>query len=108
MTIQTLPTRTDVPRYDFEIELDGVVYVFDMEWNDRDSGWYMSILDRDLTPLLSGRRVVTNWPLTNRYRDSRLPAGTIEAVDTSGSETEPGLSDLGDRVKLIYTPKADL
>lgn len=108
MTVQVLPTRTDAARYDFEIELDGQTFVFDFEWNDRDSGWYMTITDVNGDVLLAGRRVVLNWPLINIYRDSRLPAGTIEAVDTSSTDTEPGYTDLGDRVKLLYTPLADL
>lgn len=108
MTIQTLPTRTDIARYDFDVELDGQTYTFDFEWNDRDAGWYMSISDSVGAPLLSGRRIVLNFPLISRYRDARLPAGTIEAIDTGSTDTEPGFADLGDRVKLLYTPLADL
>ena len=103
-----LPTRTDAARYSFEIDLDGDSFTFSFEWNDRDQGHYMSIADAAGVTLLAGRRVVTGYPLINIYRDSRLPKGAIEAVDTSSTGTEPGFGDLGDRVKLLYTPLADL
>lgn len=108
MTIQVLPTRTDIGRYNFELELDGQTYTFDFEWNDRDQGWYMTITDINENVLLAGRRIVLNWPLISRYRDAGLPAGTLEAIDTGSNDVEPGFADLGDRVKLLYTPLADL
>lgn len=95
-------------RYTFDCDLDNVTYQFEMEWNDRDSGWYMSISNSDGEPLVTGRRVVLNYPLTNIYRDPRLPAGSLVAIDSSGTDTEPGLLDLGDRVKLVYVPVAEL
>jgi hypothetical protein len=99
-----LPTRTDTARYSFETELDGKTFTFEFEWNDRDLGWYMTILDASGVTLLAGRRVVIRAPLTGRYRDSRLPPGHLEAIDTSGADAEAGYGDLGDRVKLCYTP----
>jgi len=108
MAIQVLPTRTDTARYTFEIELDENTYTLEFEWNDRDSGWYMSILDDGGDPILTGQRVVLHYPLARRYRDSRLPPGLLMAIDTSETDIEAGYADLGDRVKLIYTPLADL
>ncbi len=98
-----LPTRFDgESRYSFNIDLDGAPFVFQFEWNDRDFGWYFNIQNGDATLLLSGRRVVLNYPLTDIYRDPRLPAGSFIAIDTSGADLEPGIKDLGDRVLLIY------
>lgn len=108
MASQTLPTRTDAARYSFEIDLEDDTFTFSFEWNDRDSGWYMSIADATGTVLLAGRRVVVGYPLINIYRDARLPQGSLEAIDTSSTGEEAGVGDLGDRVKLIYTPFADL
>lgn len=108
MTVQTLPTRTDIARYDFDIDLDGVTFIFEFEWNDRDDGWYMTIRDVNSAVLLAGRRVVLNYPLINIYRDAALPAGSLTAIDTGSTDIEPAFGDLGDRVKLLYTPKADL
>ncbi len=104
-----LPTRFDgQARYTFEIELDQVTFNFSFEWNDRDLGWYMSIADVDGTPLLDGRRIINDYPLADLYRDPRLPAGSLMAMDTSGNGIEAGFRDLGDRVQLIYIPVAEL
>lgn len=103
-----LPTRTDYPHYEFEIDLEDVTFIFEFMWNGRDEAWYMSIFDVTKTPLLSGRKVVLGFPLLSRFRDPRLPKGEINAIDTTGSNIEPGLSDLGARVRLLYEPSTTL
>lgn len=103
-----LPTRTDLARYSFDVDLDGSTFTFDFEWNDRDSGWYFSIIDANANKLLSGRRVVLGYPLISIYRDIRLPIGTLVAIDTSSKDEEPDFADLGNRVKLLYITKAEL
>lgn len=103
-----LPCAPGVARYTFQCELDKVTFGFGFEWNDRDSGWYMSIADVSGTVLLSGRRVVLNYPLINLYRDTALPLGNIMAFDSTGTDTEPGYADLGARVYLAYTPFSEL
>lgn len=103
-----LPTRTDgEARYTFECDLDEVTFQFSFEWNDRDSGWYMSISDVNGSPIISGRRVVLNYPLTNIYADARKPKGELIAIDTTDKNVEPGLLDLGDRVLLMYMTAAE-
>lgn len=97
-----LPTRTDLARYSFDVDLDDVTFTFSFEWNDRDQGWYMSVFTVEGTPLLQGRRVVLNYGLCTIYKNSGLPAGLIMAVDSSGTDSEPGFGDLGERVKLVY------
>jgi hypothetical protein len=108
VTVLRLPTRTDSPHYDFEIDLDSVTYQIEFRWNDRAAAWFMEIRDVNGVQLLSGRRVVLGYPLLARFRDPRLPAGDIYAVDLTGSEVEPGVNDLGGRVSLLYYPRGDM
>lgn len=108
MTVLLLPTRQDVPFYDFQIALDGAMFWLEFHWNLRDSSWRFSIFDATDTPLLVGRKVVLGIPLINRFRDPRLPAGDLSAIDTSGADVEPGFADLGARVHLLYTELADI
>lgn len=104
-----LPTRIDgEARYSIEIDLDEVTFNLDFEWNDRDQGWYMSIADVNGVALVSGRRVIIGYPLFDAYADARLPAGAFLALDTSDSDTEAGLNDLGDRVILTYSTEAEM
>ena len=98
-----LPTRTDLPRYTFAMELEGTVYVFGLDYNDRDGAWYMSISTEDSTPLVLGRalRLGTLF-LGDKLRSPGLPAGDFVLFDSSSGDVDPGLSDLGDRVSLVY------
>ena len=102
MSVFLLPTRSDLPHFDFFTELDGTKYGLEFKWNEREESWYMSILDSEGTAILSGRKVVVNWPLFSRFAVAGLPPGNIIALDTAGTETNPGLTDLGDRVQIYY------
>jgi hypothetical protein len=103
-----LPTRPSAPDHSFEIELDGVLFRLTFLWNSRGEFWSMSIADVNGVQLLDGRRVVVGFPLLARFRDPRLPAGELTAVDIGGTQADPGLDDLGARVRLIYFPLDEL
>lgn len=104
-----LPTEfAGEARYTFECDLDDVTYRWAFEWLDRDDAWYMSMSNVDGVALVSGRKVVLGYPLLNLYRDARLPKGLLIAIDTAEGDVEPGLLDLGDRVKLVYFSPGEL
>lgn len=97
-----LPTKTDgTQRYSFRIPLDGQSFAFEFMWNARGSFWSFVLSAADGTPLLH-RRVIVGFPLTGRFTDPALPAGELVAVDTRGTDLDPGLADLGARVQLLY------
>lgn len=89
--------------------LDGREYVLTFRWNQREAKWYLSIADTNEAPIVQGVKIVINFPLlTNRIVDERRPPGEIFAVDPSGEERDPGLYDLGARVRLLYIEAADI
>ena len=104
----TIPLRNDLPRYNFQIELDGTTFGLEMAWNFRGEYWSMSIFDADGVALLYGVRLVVDFLLASRFRDSRLPAGNFQAMDTSGEQRDPGFNDLGSRVLLLYFAAGEL
>jgi hypothetical protein len=109
MSIQIMPTRTDLPHYEVSVELEGTTYVFEFRWNARASGWFMTIKTQAEEVLVTGRRVVLNSPLLRQYKNRLgLPPGNLLAVDTTGANQEAGLKDLGSRVLLLYFEAADL
>lgn len=108
MTVQQLPVTADSPRYQFTTSLENTTFTFVFKWNERDGAWYMSLLDGDGVPILTGRRIVINFPLLARVVDARRPAGELIAIDTTNSKTEPGRDDFGKRVLLLYYEAADL
>lgn len=98
----TLPTRTDLVRYAFEIDLEGTTFAFEFYWSDRAASWFFTLSDVDGNALVSGRRVSLGIPLLARFANPGLPLGDIWAFDTSGQDAEPGINDLGGRVQLVY------
>lgn len=108
MVAQTLPLRTDAPRYALRVDLDAQRYSFEFEWNDRAGAWFFNLLDASEDPILQGVRVVVNSSLLELFRDPRLPPGVLFAADSTGLDLDPGLTDLGDRVQLVYYPLVDL
>jgi hypothetical protein len=104
-----IPTPTDgYPDWTARVSLDGSTYDIRWQWNERDGAWVFSIADRD-GPLLSGVRVALNVDLLARCpMSSRRPPGPIYVVDPSKGRDEPTQSDLGQRVKVVYVPEAEL
>ena len=104
----TIPLRSDLPHYSFQAELDGASYGFELRWNATAEGWFLTLSDGTGNVLLSSLRLVTDWPLGKRYKDSRLPPGSLMAYDTTGQSEAPGRDDLGSRVVLSYFTAAEL
>lgn len=104
-----LPLRNDgTSWFSYQIELDKKTYGLEFRWNERDSSWYLSVLDAEDVPLLSGMRVVVSHLYLSRYRLLGLPKGDLEFIDTTNQDKEPGFTDLGTRVLLLYTPYDEL
>jgi hypothetical protein len=104
----TLPLVVDTPYFEVEAQLDGVLYAFEFRWNARVGQWFLNLADAVRDPIVSGVAVVVDWPLMRRSADPRMPPGALFAVDTTDTQTDPGLSDLGRRVMLVYFTAAEL
>lgn len=108
MSTVVLPTLADGrQRYRFRANLSGGLFSFEFQWNARDSSWSVAISDATGNLLLS-KKIALNTPLTYRYSNPALPKGEFLAIDTSGQNVEPGLTDLGSRVLFTFTDAADL
>ena len=104
-----IPLDNITPRFTQTAELDGVTFTFAFEWNDRNEQWSFTLYDTNGVALVCGVSVVVGIPLLNRFRTlPGLPAGMLEAIDTSDLSTDPGFDDLGDRVQLAYTPVSEI
>lgn len=101
MPVVTIPTRTDIGRYRFSVDLTGVVFVFVFAFNRRDNHWYFDLLDNAGERIRSGVKVTPNWPLLRQLVQQGRPDGLLFAIDPQGN-LEPGLEDLGAQVKLTY------
>lgn len=102
MAIFEVPLRANVPDQELQVPLEGRVYTLRLRWAGREERWYLDLSDEDRSPIYTGIAVVLNFPLGIRCASDRVFPGVLMASDTSGSNAEPTLTDLGDRVKLLY------
>jgi hypothetical protein len=102
MAVQELPVTSDPQAYTFQITLDGTPYNVRFHYNRRRETWHMSIATQDNIDLVNGVPIFVNWPILDRFKDTRLPPGTFMAIDTTGETIDPGQDDFGTRVKMTY------
>jgi hypothetical protein len=93
------------PLFTLRVTLDGSDYLLTFDYHASEDRWYMSIADVNESPLVSGVKVLANWPLLSQYSALGLPPGTLFSFDNSAQGGEPpGQYDLGNRVLLLYFP----
>lgn len=105
---QELPFIPTTPHYQVGTTLDGVQFVFDLRWNARDEAWYMDILAEDESVIRTGVKVVLGTLLGGRSALPGFPAGGLFATDLTRQGIEPGLDDLGTRVRVYFMTEAEL
>ncbi len=101
-----IPLPTDTPLFTFRTTLNEVEYLFRFDWNGREGRWYFSLGDINEDWIVTGIKVVCNWPLLRRVSDKRKPPGDIMATDYTNTGEPPDFTSLGRRVKLLYFPPA--
>lgn len=102
MAVVEIPLRSDLPHFDLVQVLDGVSYLLTFHWNTRSEAWYLSLSLEDETVVWAGVKLVVNWELQARGVHPSRPPGLLMAFDDAARKTDPGLEDLGKRVKLYY------
>jgi hypothetical protein len=107
MAYYTIPTSTTEARYKQLVSIDGVDYTLQFDWNQREGKWYLRVLINDEI-LVSGVKIVVNYSLLDKFKDTRMPSGILMALDSIGEDDDPGLTDLGNRVKLTYITSDEL
>lgn len=102
-----LPVVQGSASFTMTVELEGSLYRLTYSWMGRTASWYLDVATLAEDPILSGVRLVLNWPLWGRLRDDRLPPGHLFALSMA-DDSEPGQDDLGSRVRLVYYTAAEV
>lgn len=107
MATLVIPVRSDFAAYDFQIDLEGIVYTLDFGFNQRSERWYMSIYDQAKENLLIGDiPILINIPLHDQYIDERLPPGRFIAINETGKNEQATIDNFGSDIKLLYEESA--
>lgn len=104
----TIPIPSPLlPAFTQRSRLDGREYVISFVWNARESRWFVELLDENADPIVSGVKVIPNFPLLRRVVDPRCPPGELAALDNAGDDPIV-FADLGTRAILVYYSAAEL
>ena len=100
--------RATGPAYRFRSRLEGTNYRFRLAYNTRADLWTLAIKTSSGEALVDGYALRAGEDVLTQLVDARLPAGTLTVVDTSQTDLDPGRADLGARVRLVFTPEAEV
>ena len=107
-TTRTLPLFASTPNYRIRCPLDGVLYIFDVRWNVRDSAWYMDVLQQDETPIRNGMKIVLGGNMGRASTDPFFQKYMLTAVDLTNSGRDATLDDIGVRVVVTVQSVTDI
>ena len=105
---KSIPVTSTLPLYQQVTTLDGQDYVLTFSYNARDFSWYLDIADQDAVMIVAGIRIIVDFDMLRRCVDARRPPGILIANDLSGAGLDPGPSDFGTRVELLYFEAAEV
>jgi hypothetical protein len=109
MAVFRIPTSTDPerPHYTQRTSLDGRTYLLELRWNGRQARWFLDLYTANGSVIRTGILIRVNWPLLRLVTDERAPPGVLMAIDRSGALKDPGLTELGSRVELLYFDESE-
>lgn len=94
-----LPIDKERVPYQFEIELDEEIFVFEVHYNG-EYDFFTVDLYKNGEPVIYGEKIVYAQPLFEAITDSRLPTTPIIPLDPSGQAKRVGYAELGETVFL--------
>ena len=101
MTI--IPVTSD-PAQSFEITLEGQTVTLTLNYQTLSDGWVLGI-EREGEPILVGQRLVMG---TDLLRAHNFGLGGIFLFAAEESGTDPGRTDLDDRVQIVHVTEAEI
>lgn len=103
-----IPILEGATVFEQRMQLDGEYHTLTLRWNDRAERWYMDIGDGEGVRTASGIALVAGVPLTaHLHATAGVPPGVFFCIDTADEGLDPGLTDLGVRMQLVYLEVAD-
>ena len=97
-------TASTATWWDMIVQLEGLQYIFEFLWSDRETCWYLNISDQGDNALATGIKLTVSWPLLRHFVvNPALPQGTLFCQDMTGNSDDiASPEELGQRVLLMY------
>lgn len=93
---------------DLELRIDSIPFIVRFQWMERLQRWVVDFLTLDDQPILTGRVLIPNGPLTNRYTGDALPAGEFFAVRKDEGSEPFGLDELSTQCLFFFVPEDEV
>jgi len=110
MQLLKIPLLTSTTDQFLDVTINDNPYTLRVLWNERFGYFSLSINDLNGDPILTNIKMVKNYPLTGRYKDTRLPnqnGGDFYLIQERGNADRPGYNSLGSEFALyFYEPDA--
>lgn len=110
MTVQLIPTFNS-PFFSQTTTLEGVSYLLNFAYSQREDAWYMSMADANGVDIYNGIKLICSAPpsapnaLLFKCKDPRRPIGDFFVLSGTQDVSPPGLNDLvlnSGRCQLFY------
>ena len=102
MTFIKIPTRSDYDNFIEAIDLNGIPYNIEFNYNSRTEYWTINIQDENGTAIINGLPLLVNSELYDRFRNLNIPAGPMALLNLQSKNTEIVRTDLDSTAILIY------
>lgn len=93
-------------RWRYEVELEGQVYIFEFDWNEREEKWYLNIYTKkDRNEIQMGIKLVIAYGMFRQYLANQLlPKGELYILDLSPTKKKEPITfdNFGQRYVLLY------
>ena len=107
MGVRVIPTEA-YPETTQQCDLDGRTYSFRFKWNQRAACWHLDLATSDGTPIATGVKLVTAFPLLRRVVVDGRPPGELFLLDMQDREGRPTLEEFGSRYVLHYVEQSGI
>lgn len=102
MAFFIIPVPTETIPFDSQVELDGTLFLLKFRYYFRDGFWRLTIV-RAGAILISTVKIVNTFDLLAQYKHIEdLPKGKIIVSDQNLNRADPGSTNFGDNVLLMY------
>lgn len=102
MLIQKIPLLPTTADQTLEIDIGGNPYILRVMWNERFGYFSLSISTADDEPILTNIKMVKNYSLIGRFKNTLLPVGDFIFLQEKGTIGRPGYDDLATNYGLYY------
>lgn len=103
MALIQIPIRNDIPAYQMRVDLDGITYRLDFDYNTRTTLWRMSILDDAGNPLVYSIPMLIDFLLTIQFKHiNSFPPGDFLLINLKEENVNPDRTTFSEDVVLFY------